>query len=112
MPAASSITDEMVWVPAGTFQMGFERHYPEEAPAHPVTVDGFWIERHQTTNQQFAWFVYSVRRMRMLFRRRSSSPAPAAASDHAIPGGEADWRPPGRGDTTGDSCKQVRGRIP
>ena len=26
----------MVWVPGGTFRMGSDHHYPEEAPAHPV----------------------------------------------------------------------------
>ena len=36
--------DGMVWVPGGTFMMGSDRHYPEEAPAHPVTVGGFWID--------------------------------------------------------------------
>src|SRR4051794_7397202 len=37
--------DEMVWIPGGTFRMGSDRHYPEEAPVHRVTVDGFWIDR-------------------------------------------------------------------
>src|SRR4051794_6685813 len=32
----------MVFVPGGTFRMGSDRHYPEEAPVHRVTVDGFW----------------------------------------------------------------------
>jgi hypothetical protein len=36
---------DMVFVPGGTFRMGSEKHYPEEAPAHRVTVDGFWIDR-------------------------------------------------------------------
>jgi formylglycine-generating enzyme len=31
----------MIWIPGGTFRMGSERHYPEEAPAHRVTVDPF-----------------------------------------------------------------------
>ena len=31
----------MVWVPGGTFVMGSDRHYPEEAPAHRVTVSNF-----------------------------------------------------------------------
>jgi len=30
----------MVFVPGGTFRMGSDKHYPEEAPAHKVTVDG------------------------------------------------------------------------
>lgn len=47
----------MVFVPGGTFLMGSDRHYPEEAPAHPVTVDGFWMDRTPVTNAQFARFV-------------------------------------------------------
>jgi sulfatase modifying factor 1 len=35
----------MIWIPGGTFRMGSDRHYPEEAPVHHVTVDGFWIDR-------------------------------------------------------------------
>jgi formylglycine-generating enzyme required for sulfatase activity len=37
--------------------MGSDRHYPEEAPAHKVAVDGFWIDRHPVTNRQFREFV-------------------------------------------------------
>jgi len=48
---------DMVWVPEGTFRMGSDRHYPEEAPAHPVTVDGFWMDRYPVTNESFARFV-------------------------------------------------------
>jgi formylglycine-generating enzyme required for sulfatase activity len=47
----------MVWIPGGTFQMGSDRHYPEEAPVHRVTVDGFWIDRTPTTNALFKQFV-------------------------------------------------------
>jgi sulfatase modifying factor 1 len=38
-------TFDMIWIPGGTFRMGSDHHYPEEAPAHRVTVDGFWIDR-------------------------------------------------------------------
>jgi formylglycine-generating enzyme required for sulfatase activity len=34
---------DMVHIARGTFRMGSERHYPEEAPAHTATVDEFWI---------------------------------------------------------------------
>lgn len=47
----------MIWIPGGTFQMGSEAHYPEEAPVHRVTVDGFWIDQTPITNRQFQKFV-------------------------------------------------------
>jgi len=34
---------DMVWIPGSTFRMGSDKHYAEEAPAHCVTVDAFWI---------------------------------------------------------------------
>jgi sulfatase modifying factor 1 len=53
----SDLTRDMVWLPGGTFQMGSDRHYPEEAPVHCVTVSPFWIDRTPVTNRQFAAFV-------------------------------------------------------
>ncbi|MBI1181164.1 MAG: SUMF1/EgtB/PvdO family nonheme iron enzyme [Alphaproteobacteria bacterium] len=50
-------TSDMVLLPGGTFVMGSDHHYPEEAPAHRVAVDGFWIDRTPVTNRQFARFV-------------------------------------------------------
>jgi len=47
----------MVWIPGATFRMGSDSHYPEEAPAHRVSVDGFWIDRTPVTNAQFKAFV-------------------------------------------------------
>ena len=37
--------------------MGSDRHYPEEAPVHCVTVSPFWIDRTPVTNRQFREFV-------------------------------------------------------
>ncbi|HEX6043282.1 MAG TPA: formylglycine-generating enzyme family protein [Pyrinomonadaceae bacterium] len=48
---------DMVWIPGGTFMMGSNDHYPEEAPAHQVTVDGFWMDQYTVTNAQFSRFV-------------------------------------------------------
>ncbi|MEH2512427.1 sulfatase modifying factor 1 [Nitrobacteraceae bacterium AZCC 1564] len=50
-------TDDMVWIPGGTFRMGSDSHYSEEAPAHRVSVDGFWMDRTPVTNRQFKQFV-------------------------------------------------------
>ena len=46
----------MVWIAGGTYRMGSDHHYPEEAPAHRVTVDGFWIDRTPVTNREFRRF--------------------------------------------------------
>ena len=48
---AETARDGMLRIPGGTFRMGSDRHYPEEAPAHRVTVDGFWIDRSPVTNR-------------------------------------------------------------
>jgi formylglycine-generating enzyme required for sulfatase activity len=50
----------MIWVPGTTYMMGSDSHYAEEAPAHPVTVDGFWIDQAPVTNRQFLTFVNST----------------------------------------------------
>jgi sulfatase modifying factor 1 len=47
----------MASIEGGMFRMGSDRHYPEEAPAHLVRVDGFWIDRTPITNRQFHEFV-------------------------------------------------------
>ena len=47
----------MIFIPGGTFRMGSDKHYPEEAPAHRVTVDAFFIDRTPVTNRQFREFV-------------------------------------------------------
>ena len=57
----SSQPDGMIWIPGGTFRMGSDKHYPEEAPAHRVTVDGFWMDRYPVTNRQFREFVRATR---------------------------------------------------
>jgi formylglycine-generating enzyme len=55
--AAIAIRSEMVRISGGTFWMGSDRHYPEEAPAHQVRVDSFDIDRAPVTNQDFRKFV-------------------------------------------------------
>jgi formylglycine-generating enzyme required for sulfatase activity len=47
----------MAWIGGGTFRMGSDRHYPEEAPVHSVTVSAFWMDRAPVTNRQFRAFV-------------------------------------------------------
>jgi formylglycine-generating enzyme len=68
---------DMVWIPGGAFAMGSDRHYPEEAPAHRVSVDGFWMDRTTVTNDQFARFVEATGYVTLAER----APDPAAYPD-------------------------------
>ncbi len=47
----------MAWIPPGTYRVGSDRHYEEEAPAYDVTVPGFFIDTCAVTNAAFAAFV-------------------------------------------------------
>jgi formylglycine-generating enzyme required for sulfatase activity len=53
---AATITG-MIEIPGGIFRMGSDKHYPEEAPSHRVTVDPFLIDAMPVTNAQFREFV-------------------------------------------------------
>jgi sulfatase modifying factor 1 len=46
-----------VSIPAGSFMVGARPVYPEEGPPQRLRVDGFDIQRHEVTNNQFAAFV-------------------------------------------------------
>ena len=50
-------SDTMVRITGGQFRMGSNTGYPEEAPAHQVAVNDFWIDAHLVTNDDFAAFV-------------------------------------------------------
>src|ERR1700743_3297462 len=50
-------TENMVWIAGGSFRMGSDRHYPEEAPTLPATVQSFWMDPFLVTNEQFSRFV-------------------------------------------------------
>lgn len=56
-PELSHKTQGMIWIPSGTFRMGSDDHYPEKAPAHCVSVDGFWVDEAPVTNRRFKAFV-------------------------------------------------------
>ena len=56
-PSLRGETAEMIHLSGGTYMMGSDDHYPEERPAHRVSVDAFWIDPTPVTNRQFADFV-------------------------------------------------------
>ena len=50
---------EMAFVPAGSFDMGdhLNEGYARELPVHTVTLDAFYMDRHEVTAGQFKQFV-------------------------------------------------------
>ena len=55
-PATGSPRTGMVWVPGGELELG-DTVYPEESPIRKVKLSGFWIDRTEVTNNDFAAFV-------------------------------------------------------
>lgn len=51
----SRLMDEMVWVEGGSFIMGSDSNQASksEGPAHPVTLDGFYIGKYEVSQQLF-----------------------------------------------------------
>ncbi|MGZ5398760.1 MAG: formylglycine-generating enzyme family protein [Nocardioides sp.] len=90
-PSATSAHGEsaarsgMVWIPGGTFLMGSNEHYPEEAPAHRVSVDGFWIDQHAVTNREFARFVKATGHVTLAERAPDPADYPGAREDLLVP---------------------------
>lgn len=55
-PANSDSSDGMVRIPGGHFWMG-TNHMEDAQPVHEVEVKGFWMDRTDVTNEEFAKFV-------------------------------------------------------
>src|SRR5215470_17859580 len=75
----------MVWIPGGTFMMGSNDHYPEEAPAHLVTVDGFWMDHYTVTNAQFSKFVEETNYVTSAERPPRAEDYPGARPELLVP---------------------------
>ncbi|WP_416669500.1 formylglycine-generating enzyme family protein [Egbenema bharatensis] len=76
---------DMVWIPGGTFQMGSDHHYPEEAPAHQVTVSGFWMDKYTVTNEQFQKFVKVTGYITVAERAPNPADYPGADPELLVP---------------------------
>jgi len=85
-PPSQPPDQDMVWIPGGTFRMGSNDHYPEEAPVHQVTVDGFWMDKYQVTNAQYARFVKETGYTTVAERAPNPEDYPGAPPENLVPG--------------------------
>jgi sulfatase modifying factor 1 len=77
--------DGMVWIPGVTFAMGSDLHYPEEAPARKVAVDGFWIDAGPVTNREFGRFVRKTGHVTVAERAPDPADYPGARPELLLP---------------------------
>jgi formylglycine-generating enzyme required for sulfatase activity len=85
----------MVWIPGGSFLMGSDHHYPEEAPAHRVEIAGFWIDRAPVTNTQFQKFVKATGHQTVAERPADPALYPGARAEQLLPASIVFVPPPG-----------------
>src|SRR3954453_22996349 len=70
----------------GTFTMGSEEHYPEEAPTRRVQVDAFSIDATAVTNADFAAFVDVTGYVTVAERDLAHAHCPVAPVENLQPG--------------------------
>jgi formylglycine-generating enzyme required for sulfatase activity len=84
---AEPAPDGMVWIPGGQFWMGSDdSHMPDTKPWHRVYVDGYWIDRTEVTNEQFARFVKATGYVTVAERKPRAEDYPAAPPENLIAG--------------------------
>ncbi|HEX2337997.1 MAG TPA: formylglycine-generating enzyme family protein [Hyphomicrobiaceae bacterium] len=91
----SQMARDIIFIPGGTFQMGSDRHYPEEAPVHQVIVDGFWMDRTPVSNRQFREFVRATGHVTFAEKRPDPKDYPGALP-HMLYAGSLVFTPPSR----------------
>jgi formylglycine-generating enzyme len=85
-PADMSWTNGMVWISAGQFAMGTADGQPDEQPIHQVSMDGFWIDATEVTNEQFEKFVKATRYVTIAERKPDPKDFPGAPPEMLVPG--------------------------
>jgi sulfatase modifying factor 1 len=86
---------DMVWIPGGTFRIGSDDHYPEEAPARAVQVEGLWVCRTTVTNAAYTAFTAATGYRTVAERPLNPADFPGAPPENLAPGSMVFVRTPG-----------------
>ena len=84
--SAHSWTNDMIWIPPGTFLMGSEAGQSDEKPVHKVTLNGFWMDKTEVTNEQFEKFVRATKYVTLAERKPNPADFPGADPALLVPG--------------------------
>jgi formylglycine-generating enzyme required for sulfatase activity len=84
----------MVWIPGGTFWMGGAGlEAPDSLPVHAISLNGFWIDRTEVTNEQFTAFVSETGYQTIAERIPDARDFPGAPPENLVAGSVC-FRPP------------------
>jgi formylglycine-generating enzyme len=97
--------DGMVWIPGGEFSMGAQdpentndavgmQATRDSRPIHRVYVDGFWMDKTEVTNEQFAAFVMATGYVTVAERTPRAEDFPGAPPENLVAGSVV-FSPPG-----------------
>jgi sulfatase modifying factor 1 len=81
-----AVRDTMVRIEGGTFAMGSDRFYPEEAPVREVPVGEFRIDAYAVTNDEFSKFVRKTGYVTVAERDLNPADYPGAPAENLVPG--------------------------
>jgi sulfatase modifying factor 1 len=105
-PSGDSLpSNDMVWIPGGSFMMGAEvgdvhpvtgevldsdssglLRASDEKPIHRVTVNGFWMDRTEVTNEQFERFARATGYLTTAEKAPDPRDFPGAPRENLVPG--------------------------
>jgi formylglycine-generating enzyme len=86
----------MGWTPAGEFWMGADDPmFGDARPWHRVYLDGFWIDRTEVTNKQFARFIRTTDYVTVAERTPSAKDFPGVPPENLVAGSVV-FSPPDR----------------
>src|SRR3954462_11063457 len=88
MPLQQSVgrqTNGMVWIPSGSFYMGTTNGAPDEMPQHLVTLNGFWMDKYEVTNEQFEKFVKATGYVTVSERKPKAEDFPSSPAEALVP---------------------------
>jgi formylglycine-generating enzyme len=88
--------ERMAWIPGGEFSMGamdppatgqVAMHAADDArPIHRVYVDGFWMDKTDVTNEEFARFVKATGYVTIAERKPTAEDFPGAPPENLVAG--------------------------
>ncbi len=87
-------TNGMIWISGGAFMMGAKAGQNDEQPVHEVAVDGFWMDRYEVTNEQFAEFVKATAYVTIAERKPDPKDFPGVPLENLVAGSVVFTPPP------------------